>query len=159
MSSIKAHDKVQVLVKDAQFRSGMSYDPARGDATGTITAVLPDSRFYTVVLDAPNWGEMLVAWEDARPLVAVKRPLAKSNGKRCKHQNGELLELVTVSHFWFVSDGDLGTMRNDQEGEPDGRWLYTCHDCKKTWRMTELGKTRLRWLQRICDQVEAGSNE
>ena len=72
---------------------------------------------------------------------------------RCKHKNGTLHELLEVSLFYEVEDGEI--VYSDVSSSPSSRlgYVFTCSDCGKVMHFGPFRKYP-KFVQRIIDQIE-----
>ena len=70
--------------------------------------------------------------------------------KRCKHQNGELIEHMTATHAREVTDGNLEPIGFNEIDDVTG-YEYHCFDCDKYFKF--VSRPRQHWLRDIHDQL------
>jgi len=70
--------------------------------------------------------------------------------KRCKHENGVLLEFIDANHAFIIENGKLEDRTYQEIGNIRG-YEYQCDSCGKSWRYGTW--PRLKWLQRIHNQL------
>jgi hypothetical protein len=71
---------------------------------------------------------------------------------RCKHLNGELIEVWDGYHYRSVVNGVIAIDGDNEQGFPI-RYIYTCKDCKKSWKATSTIGFKPKWLKAIASQL------
>jgi hypothetical protein len=77
---------------------------------------------------------------------------------RCKHQNGELVEISVATETFSLRRGKLSS-DGICELEDIIRYEYTCLECKKVWKYSAGLSLRLKWLHRIHNQLGKGRDD
>ncbi len=68
---------------------------------------------------------------------------------KCKHDNGELIEVMTATHSRIVLNGVCETIGYNEIGNITG-YQFHCIDCKK-WFKWSCGPKAPKWAQRYFD--------
>jgi hypothetical protein len=69
---------------------------------------------------------------------------------KCKHQNGELLEILQAAHSYELKAGTLDNNSYMGIGDILG-YEFFCVDCAKTWKFKYA--PRPKWLKAVFNQL------
>jgi len=72
--------------------------------------------------------------------------------KRCRHLNGEFIELWDGAHYRTVTGGIMENQGDNEEGNIIG-YEYRCDNCKRTWRAKTALLFKPKWLKKIGEQL------
>lgn len=67
--------------------------------------------------------------------------------KRCKHENGELVEMMTAGHYRTVENGIMEKEGPNEMGNING-YYFDCADCGKT--INDKGQ---KWMKKYKDAL------
>ncbi len=71
---------------------------------------------------------------------------------RCKHLNGNLIEIMVATHERNVDNGNMEEIGYNNVGEITG-YKYVCGDCGKSFRFSWGGAIKQKWLKKIFEQL------
>lgn len=68
---------------------------------------------------------------------------------RCKHLNGEMIEVVHCSHIREIRDGKVAPIGYNEDGEIES-YFFHCSDCGKKFK---LQRSSPKWLKKYHRKI------